>query len=153
MKLLSQLSVIPPGSGTELNRNQSPFPFPPPVADFLDSFSLHRDPSPSLLEASSSTNPCFSTCFRSEYVHYESCGDGPGVSPSLQDRTLSLSSAVSARRSREVSSRLQPEGRSHPSALSRSLQLQPLLFLCPAARMHPLLPRPPALVSSPLPAL
>ena len=96
MKLLIQLSVIPAGSGTELNRNQSPFPFPPPVADFLDSFSLHRDPSPSLLEASSSTNPYFSTCFRSEYAHYESCGDSPGVSPSLQDRTLSLSSAVSA---------------------------------------------------------
>lgn len=39
MKLLIQLSVLPLGSGSELNRNQSPFPFPPPVADFLDSFS------------------------------------------------------------------------------------------------------------------
>lgn len=150
MKLLIQLSVIPPGSGSELNRNQSPFPFPPPVADFLDFFFLHTDPSPSLLEASSSTDPYFSTCFRSEHAHYESCGDGPGVSPSLQDRTLSLRVPSLLQ---EGSSRLQPEGRSHPSAPSCSLQLRPLLFLCPAARMHPLLPRPPGLISSPLPAL
>lgn len=141
MKLLIQLTVLPLESGSELNRKQRPFPLPPPpVSDFLDSFSslslytgaLPRDAwkHPLLLLHISlpalGQNMPILRALETVLVFLPACRIG----------LLSLSVAASAMRSLLQEGCFRPSARGQggrPSALRPALQLQPLLILCPSS--------------------